>query len=85
MILKKINIYLKTIKLSIQNYKILIGLIGFQLFRLMLFPFMGLMPQDAYYYLYGQNLSLSYFDHPGMIGYLLKNFYRTFWTLPFSL
>jgi len=39
-----------------------------------LLPFMGLMPQDAYYYLYGQNLSLSYFDHPGMIGYLLRIF-----------
>jgi hypothetical protein len=47
---------------------------GFQLFRLLLLPFMGLMPQDAYYYLYGQNLSLSYFDHPGMIGYLLRIF-----------
>ena len=35
---------------------------------------MGLMPQDAYYYLYGQNLSLSYFDHPGMIGYILRAF-----------
>jgi hypothetical protein len=33
---------------------------------------MGLMPQDAYYYLYGQNLSLSYFDHPGMIGSILR-------------
>ena len=44
----------------------------FQLFRLVLLPFMGLMPQDAYYYLYGQNLSWSYFDHPGMIGYLLR-------------
>ncbi len=32
------------------------------------------MPQDAYYYLYGQNLSLSYFDHPGMIGYILRIF-----------
>ena len=35
---------------------------------------MGLMPQDAYYYLYGQHLSLSYFDHPGMIGYVLRTF-----------
>ena len=35
---------------------------------------MGLMPQDAYYYLYGQNLSFCYFDHPGMIGYLLRFF-----------
>ena len=46
--------------------------LGFQLFRLVLLPFMGLMPQDAYYYFYGQHLSLSYFDHPGMIGYLLR-------------
>ena len=30
------------------------------------------MLQDAYYYLYGQNLSLSSFDHPRMIGYILR-------------
>lgn len=35
---------------------------------------MGLMPQDAYYHFYGENLSLSYFDHPGMIGYILRGF-----------
>lgn len=39
---------------------------------------MGLMPQDAYYYLYGQNLSLSYFDHPGMIAYILRFFSSLF-------
>ena len=44
---------------------------------------MGLMPQDAYYYLYGQNLSLSYFDHPGMIGYLLRFFTELFGTSVF--
>ena len=69
--------------MSIHNYKILIWLIGFQLFRLVLLPFMGLMPQDAYYYLYGQNLSLSYFDHPGMIGYLLRFFTELFGTSVF--
>jgi len=52
--------------------------IGFQTFRFLLLPFMGLMPQDAYYFLYGQNLSLSYFDHPGMIGYLLRFFSEVF-------
>ena len=52
--------------------------LAFQLFRLILLPFMGLMPQDAYYHLYGQNLSLSYFDHPGMIGYILRIFTDTF-------
>ena len=46
---------------------------------------MGLMPQDAYYYLYGQNLSLSYFDHPGMIGYILRIFTAIFGQSVFTL
>lgn len=62
----------------IKNNKAISWVLGFQLFRLILLPFMGLMPQDAYYYLYGQNLSLSYFDHPGMIGYLLRFFTDVF-------
>ncbi|WP_439129168.1 glycosyltransferase family 39 protein [Polaribacter sp.] len=62
----------------IKNNKAISWVLGFQLFRLILLPFMGLMPQDAYYYLYGQNLSLSYFDHPGMIGYLLRIFSEIF-------
>jgi len=33
---------------------------------------MGIMPQDAYYYLYSENLALSYFDHPPMVAYMLK-------------
>jgi 4-amino-4-deoxy-L-arabinose transferase-like glycosyltransferase len=39
---------------------------------------MGLMPQDAYYHFYGENLSLSYFDHPGIIGYILRGFTEVF-------
>jgi hypothetical protein len=69
--LKKITSFLK------KNIAIS-WVLGFQLFRFFLLPFMGLMPQDAYYYLYGQNLSLSYFDHPGMIGYLLRIFTDVF-------
>lgn len=64
----------------IKNNKAISWVLGFQLFRLLLLPFMGLMPQDAYYYLYGQNLSLSYFDHPGMIGYILRFFTDIFGT-----
>ena len=64
----------------IKNNKTISWVLGFQLFRLILLPFMGLMPQDAYYYLYGQNLSLSYFDHPGMIGYILRGFTDVFGT-----
>ena len=62
----------------IKKNKAISWVLGFQLFRLILLPFMGLMPQDAYYYLYGQNLSLSYFDHPGMIGYILRFFSEVF-------
>ncbi|MBC9932336.1 ArnT family glycosyltransferase [Chitinophaga qingshengii] len=35
---------------------------------------MGLMPQDAYYFFYGQHLALSYFDHPPMLAYTLRIF-----------
>jgi len=69
--LKKITSFLK-------NNTAISWVLGFQLFRFFLLPFMGLMPQDAYYYLYGQNLSLSYFDHPGMIGYILRIFTDVF-------
>lgn len=53
-------------------------LLAFQLFRFLLLPFFGLMPQDAYYDFYGEHLALSYFDHPGMIGYLLRLFTTIF-------
>ncbi|MGB1391668.1 MAG: glycosyltransferase family 39 protein [Flavobacteriaceae bacterium] len=69
---------MKKITLFIKNNTAISWILGFQLFRFILLPFMGLMPQDAYYYLYGQNLSLSYFDHPGMIGYLLRIFTEMF-------
>jgi hypothetical protein len=50
-----------------------IGLIFlFSLLRIVLAAVIGLMPQDAYYCYYGENLSLSYFDHPPMIAYLLR-------------
>ncbi|EAR11575.1 hypothetical protein PI23P_00175 [Polaribacter irgensii 23-P] len=74
---------LETTTIFIRNNKALLWVLGFQVFRLALLPFMGLMPQDAYYYLYGQNLSLSYFDHPGMIGYLLRFFTDVFGTSVF--
>ncbi|WP_431167527.1 glycosyltransferase family 39 protein [Tenacibaculum halocynthiae] len=63
-----------TLKAFFQKYPAISIVIAFQLFRFVLLPFMGLMPQDAYYHFYGENLSLSYFDHPGMIGYILRGF-----------
>jgi len=69
---------MNSIKALIQKHPALSWVLGFQAFRFLLLPFMGLMPQDAYYYFYGQHLSLSYFDHPGMIGYLLRLFSEVF-------
>ncbi|NVK51643.1 MAG: glycosyltransferase family 39 protein [Flavobacteriaceae bacterium] len=66
------------LKEILQKYPALAIVLGFQLFRFLLLPFMGLMPQDAYYHFYGENLSLSYFDHPGMIGYILRGFTTVF-------
>ena len=76
---------MKKVQTFIENNTAISWVVGFQLFRLALLPFMGLMPQDAYYYLYGQNLSLSYFDHPGMIGYLLRFFTAIFGTSIFAI
>ena len=62
--------------------------IGFQAFRLFMIPFFGLMPQDAYYHFYGKHLALSYFDHPGMIGYIIRLFTSIFgkhvWVIKFA-
>lgn len=69
---------MNNIKSYILKHPTIAIVIGFQLFRLFLLPFMGLMPQDAYYHFYGEHLALSYFDHPGMIGYLLRGFTEVF-------
>ena len=69
---------MNSLKSFIKNNALISWVIGFQIFRFLMLPFMGLMPQDAYYFLYGQNLSLSYFDHPGMIGYALRLFSEIF-------
>lgn len=69
----------------IRKHPALSWVAGFQLFRFVLLPFMGLMPQDAYYYIYGQHLALSYFDHPGMIGYILRFFTEIFGQSVFTI
>lgn len=46
-------------------------LIGIMLIRFISIWIMGPMPQDAYYFFYSQHPSLSYFDHPPAIAYLL--------------
>jgi len=70
-------------KKFIQNNPIISIVLAFQVFRFVLLPYIGLMPQDAYYYFYGQHLALSYFDHPGMIGYIIRLFTEIFGTSAF--
>jgi len=60
------------VKKFIKNQPLVAIVLAFQLFRLLLIPFSGLMPQDSYYYFYGQHLAISYLDHPGMIGYAVR-------------
>lgn len=57
----------------------------FSLFRVALASVMGLMPQDAYYCYYGENLALSYFDHPPMIAYMLRLAISIFGKTAFTL
>lgn len=54
--------------------KALLLIVIINLLRLIFIPFMELMPQDAYYYFYSEHLSLSYFDHPPMVAYMLYIF-----------
>ena len=54
--------------------QLLIGLLLIYLIRLVVVLTMGIMPQDAYYYLYSEHLALSYFDHPPMVAYMLRLF-----------
>jgi hypothetical protein len=55
------------------------------LLRLASIGLMGLMPQDAYYYFYGEHLALSYYDHPPAIAYLLRLFTTIFGKKVFAL
>ncbi len=57
------------------GYKNLIaGFLAIYLLRLLVVFTMGIMPQDAYYYLYSAHLDFSYFDHPPMVAYMLRFF-----------
>jgi len=51
-----------------------IAIITIILLRTSFIGVMGAMPQDAYYYFYGQHFALSYFDHPPAIAWILRAF-----------
>ena len=54
-----------------QGKPILILALLLFILRIITIAVMGNMPQDAYYYFYSENLALSYFDHPPMVGWML--------------
>ncbi|WP_236981017.1 glycosyltransferase family 39 protein [Membranihabitans maritimus] len=53
---------------------VLWGIIAVVMVRILLVFVMGLMPQDAYYFFYSENLDWSFFDHPPMVALMLKFF-----------
>lgn len=56
------------------NKILLISALFILVLRLIFIGAMGMMPQDAYYYFYGEHPALSYYDHPPAIAWLLKAF-----------
>ncbi len=50
---------------------VLISLAVIYFLRVIAVMIMGLMPQDAYYFYYAENLDWSYFDHPPMVANML--------------
>ena len=68
------------LKTNLSNYKKLFaGFLAIYFIRLLIVFTMGIMPQDAYYYLYSEHLDFSYFDHPPMVAYKLRLFTLNLW------
>lgn len=55
------------------------------LIRLFIASFYGLSGDEAHYFQYASNLSLSYFDHPGLAGYFIFPFLKIFGNTSFAV
>lgn len=53
-------------------------LIAVTVIKIAIAPFLGVAPQESYYWNYSQHLDLSYFDHPPMSAYLIYLFTAIF-------
>ncbi len=54
--------------------------------KLFLFSFLPSVDDEAYYWVWGQNLALSYFDHPGIVGWVNSlGLSPQFFRLPFII
>ncbi len=58
--------------------KALIVVIVLNILRLAFMPFIGLTPQESYFAYYADHLSLSYYDHPPLVGYTIWLFMKMF-------
>lgn len=58
--------------------KALIIVIVFNLLRFLFIDFIGLTPQESYFAYFADNLSLSYYDHPPLVGYTIWLFMQVF-------
>ena len=52
------------------NSKIIVLVLSLTLLRLLTAPFFGYGVDEAHYVLYSNNLALSYFDHPTLVGWI---------------
>ncbi|MFH1784683.1 MAG: glycosyltransferase family 39 protein [bacterium] len=52
-----------------KTFWIVLGVVT--LIRIIMITFLGLGDDEAYYWVWGNNLALSYYDHPPMVGYLI--------------
>ena len=52
--------------------------------KLCLLPFIPITPDEAYYFAWSRHLSLSYFDHPPVISWLML-LAQPFWKTPFGV
>lgn len=53
------------------NRRFWIPILGFTLIRLLIIGQVGLAQEEAYHWNFAQHPSLSYFDHPAMVGWLI--------------
>ena len=58
--------------------KALIIVIVLNILRLAFMPFIGLTPQESYFAYFADHLSLSYYDHPPLVGYTIWLFMYVF-------
>ncbi len=66
------------IKSGINSNTVWVVIVLFALARLLVAPYFGLGVDEAHYLLYAKHLSLSYFDHPPLVGWLHAPLYYAF-------